>query len=203
MKNLSVSYIIILVICAVFVAALIGFATAGESAPTKPPLTTVQTQPTEPATTVPTGPVLTEPEDLVTRNDLGLMYSHWIRPNGQISRKFELIADAEINKRVEWPEISFGIKLPDSFYHESLYHKNWRLSNYEENGLEVSYYYFVVSTIDGDPCLIAFDLEKGFLLMDWKDGQDMRLVASADPRVDPNYLLEYFSEVIKWYGYDT
>lgn len=29
------------------------------------------------------------------------------------------------------------------------------------------------------------------------------VLASADPRVDPNYLLEYFSEVIKWYGYDT
>ena len=121
MKKTLVTYFII-VLCVVLISIVIGAVALGDNTPSKPLATTGKTQPTVPITSVPTGPVLTEPEDLVTRNDLGLMYSHWIRPNGQISRKFELIADAEINKRVEWPEISFGIKLPDSFYHESLYH---------------------------------------------------------------------------------
>ena len=203
MKNISASYIIVLVVCAVFVAALIGFTMNGNPEPTKPPLTTVQTQPTEPATTVPTEPALTEPEDLITSND-DKMYGYWIRPNGQISREFELYAKATLHDNGEEPQtITIMVTPPDSFYHLKISLENWWLMNQSGIILDVPYYftYYINSDLYG--CIVAIDLEKGFLLVDWDEGQDMRLVASADPRVDPNYLLEYFSEVIKWYGFDT
>ena len=202
MKNLSVSYIIILVICAVFVAALIGFATAGESAPTKPPLTTVQTLPAVPTTTVPTEPALTEPEDLITSND-DKMYGYWIRPNGQILEELELYARATIHDNGDGEQrITVMIKPPDSFYYSKIFLADYYLLNQHGMILDVPYYFTTPHISDGYRCILAVDPEKGFLLVDWDDGQDVRLVASADPRVDPDYLLEYFAEAIGIYGFD-
>ncbi len=50
-------------------------------------------------------------------------------------------------------------------------------------------------------CGFAIDLEKAYFIMNWDDGSGQYLVASQNPDVTSEEILEHFQGFIEWYSY--
>ena len=202
-KQSNFVYVLILTIFIVMVFMLIGFFGLGNPVPTEPtsPSTTAptQTQPTIPSTVLPSEPVYTEPVDLITHNDDGKMYAYWVRANGNVGVEYEITAEATATDNWgKMDRITYKIEAPSTFRFRPIEGENV----FAHRGLQKSYYSTITGTcFDGVGSDIvryemAIDLERGYLIIGFEDGEDLFLVASADQRVEPGYLLQYFSAFI-------
>ena len=135
------------------------------------------------------------------------MQAALITADGQVTESLQITVQGSIyGDKDKQPQLELAIVTPDSFRYR--YHTPDEGIATSISGVydDLPYYVWLVYGYDtkSDKAIFsscAMSVEKEFLIIDWDDGEDLYLVAAADPTEDFASVLEYFEDYMKLYSF--
>ena len=132
------------------------------------------------------------------------MHGNWMNVEGEIYQQFDFDLRSTIrHKSDEYDMIQIHVFTPDEFpYIMDTGDTEHRIWNYDQFSYYASPFGFCYSKALNEPSFayFALDTEKGYFIASFGGNSDAYLVGAVDPNVNPQGVLQHFSEFIAVYG---